>query len=172
VEIVSGSAIWYSTGLPAVPLRWVLIRDPEEAFETQALLCTDLSCDPAQIISWFVRRWQMETTFQEVRQRLGFETQRHWSDMAIRRTAPALLGLFSVITLLAHRHMANKGEAIVRRAAWYEKTRPTFSDALALVRRELWSQEATFCGSMREEETVKVPREFIERLTDAVCYAA
>jgi hypothetical protein len=172
VEIVSGSAIWYSTGLPAVPLRWVLIQDPEEAFETQALLCTDLSADPAQIISWFVRRWQMETTFQEVRQRLGFETQRHWSELAIRRTAPALLGLFSVITLLAHRHMANKGEAIVRRAAWYDKTRPTFSDALALVRRELWSQEATFCGSMREEETVKVPREFIERLTDAVCYAA
>ncbi len=172
VEIVSDSAIWYSTGLPAVPLRWVLIRDPKEAFETQALLCTDLTADPAQIISWFVRRWQMETTFQEVRQRLGFETQRHWSEKAIRRTAPALLGLFSVITLLAHRHMANKDEDIVRRAAWYDKSCPTFSDALALVRRQLWSQEATFCGSMREEETVKVPREFIERLTDAVCYAA
>ncbi len=172
VEIVSDSAIWYSTGLPAVPLRWVLIRDPKEAFETQALLCTDLSADPAQIISWFTRRWQMESTFQEVRQRLGFETQRHWSELAIRRTAPALLGLFSVITLLAHRHMANKDEDIVRRAAWYDKSSPTFSDALALVRRQLWSQEATFCGSMREVETVKVPREFIERLTDAVCYAA
>ena len=107
-----------------------------------------------------------------MRQRLGFETQRHWSQLAIRRTAPALLGLFSVITLLAHRHMANKGEAIVRRAAWYDKTRPTFSDALALVRRELWSQEATFCGSVRQAEMVKVPREFLERLTDAVCYAA
>jgi hypothetical protein len=172
VEIVSDSAIWYSTGLPAVPLRWVLIRDPEEAFETQALLCTDLSADPAQIISWFVRRWQMESTFQEVRQRLGFETQRHWSELAIRRTAPALLGLFSVITLLAHRHMAKGKDIVVRRAAWYDKTRPTLSDALALVRRQLWSQEATFCGSMREEETVKVPREFIARLTDAVCYAA
>ena len=112
----------------------------------------------------------METTFQEVRQRLGFETQRHWSELAIQRTAPALLGLFSVVTLLAHQHMA-KGEAIVRRAAWYDKTHPTFSDALALVRRELWAQEATFCGSCGSE-TVKVPREFIERLTDAVCYAA
>ena len=125
-------------GSPAVPVRWVLIRDPEEAFETQALLCTDLSCDPAQIISWFVRRWQMETTFQEVRQRLGFETQRHWSERAIQRTAPALLGLFSPVALLAHRYMA-KGEGIVRRAAWYDKARPTFSDALALVRRELWA---------------------------------
>jgi hypothetical protein len=172
IEIVSKTAVWYSTGLPAVPLRWVLIRDPQEEFQPQALLCTDLAAEPEQIISWFVRRWQMESTFQEVRQRLGFETQRHWSELAIRRTAPALLGLFSVITLLAHRHMANKGEDIVRRAAWYDKSCPTFSDALALVRRQLWSQEATFCGSMREVETVKVPREFIERLTDAVCYAA
>ena len=173
VEIVSHSAIWYSTGLPAVPLRWVLIRDPEEAFETQALLCTDLSADPTQIISWFVRRWQMESTFQEVRQRLGFETQRHWSELAIRRTAPALLGLFSVITLLAHRHMANKGEdMVVRRAAWYEKTHPTFSDALGLVRKQLWAQEQTFYGSSAETDMVKVPRVFMERLTEAVCYAA
>jgi len=172
VEVISATALWYSTGLPAVPLRWVLIRDPKEEFQTQALLCTDLHATPELIISWFVRRWQMEATFQEVRQRLGFETQRHWSERAIRRTAPALLGLFSVITLLANRYMA-KGEDIVRRAAWYDKTRPTFSDALALVRRELWAQEeATFYGSARENDTVKVPREFMERLTDAVCYAA
>src|SRR5215207_8074894 len=76
VEVVSNTALWYSTGLPAVPLRWVLIRDPGEEFRTQALLCTDLGAEPERIISWFVRRWQMETTFQEVRQRLGFETQR------------------------------------------------------------------------------------------------
>jgi hypothetical protein len=172
VEIVSGTAIWYSTGLPAVPLRWVLIRDPqEEKFDTQALLCTDLDADPERIISWFVRRWQMESTFQEVRQRLGFETQRHWSERAIQRTAPALLGLFSVVALLAHRSVA-KGEGSVRGAAWYDKRHPTFSDALAVVRRELWSQEAAFCGSTEESEAVKVPREFMERLTDAVCYAA
>jgi DDE superfamily endonuclease len=89
VEIISDTAVWHSTGLPAVPLRWVLIRDPQEEFATQALLCTDLAADPERIISWFVRRWQMEATFQEVRQRLGFETQRHWSERAVRRVAPA-----------------------------------------------------------------------------------
>ena len=88
VEVVSQTAVWYSTGFPAVPVRWVLIRDPKEEFKTQALLCTDLDAKPEQIILSFVRRWQMEATFQEVRQRLGFETQRHWSDMAVRRTAP------------------------------------------------------------------------------------
>jgi hypothetical protein len=170
VEIVSNTAIWYSTGLPAVPVRWVLVRDPEGEFNTQALLCTDLSAEPERIISWFVRRWQMEATFQEARQRLGFETQRHWSELAIRRTAPALLGLFSLVTLFAHRQEARFSSA-TRRAAWYDKSHPTFSDALALVRRELW-KEATFCGSYRDTDTVKVSRELMERLTDAVCYAA
>jgi hypothetical protein len=123
VEIVSNTEIWYSTGLPAVPLRWVLIRDPQEGFETQALLCTDRGADPERIISWFVRRWQMEATFQEIRQRLRFETQRQWSEEAIRRTAPALLALFSLVTLVAHRHMA-EGAQIVRKAAWYDKAYP------------------------------------------------
>jgi hypothetical protein len=90
VETISKTAVCYSTGLTAVPLRWVLICDPEKQFETQALLCSDLSAEPERIISWFVRRWPMEATFQEVRQRLGFETQRHWSKMAILRTAPGL----------------------------------------------------------------------------------
>jgi hypothetical protein len=171
VEVASGTALWYSTGLPAVPLRWVLIRDQQEKFETQALLCTELCTSPERIITWFVRRWQMEATFQEVRQHLGFETKRHWSEMAIQRTAPALLGLFSLVTLLAHRRMAKSADA-VRRTAWYDKKHPTFSDALASVRKQLWAQEAAFCGSLRETETVKVPREYVERLTDAVCYTA
>jgi hypothetical protein len=171
VEVVSATAVWYSSGLPAVPLRWVLIQDPEGEFDTQALLCTDLSVEPAQIISWFVRRWQMEATFQEMRQRLGFESQRHWSEKAIQRTAPALLALFSLVTLFAHQPMA-QGSGIVRQTAWYRKKYPTFSDALALVRKELWAQEEAFCGSAQQTDTVKVPREFMERLTEAVCYAA
>ena len=101
VEITSATAVWYSTGLFAVPLRWVplrwvLVRDPQGQFKTQALLCTDLKADPERILSWFVMRWQLETTFQEVRSHLGFETQRQWSEIAIRRTTPALLGLFSL----------------------------------------------------------------------------
>jgi len=172
VEVVSQTALWYSTGLPAVPLRWVLIRDPQGGFETQALLCTDLSADPQRIISWFLRRWQMEATFQEVRQRLGFETQRQWSERAIWRTAPALLGLFSLVTLFAHRRMS-AGADVLRKTAWYDKRHPTFSDALAVVRKKLWAQEqATFRGSPRDTDTLKVPREFVERLTDVVCYAA
>ena len=90
----------------------------KEDFEIQALLCTDIDAKSERIISWFVRRWQMEATFQEVPQRLGFETQRHWTDLALQRTALALLALFSMITLFAHQYMANKSANAVRRAAW------------------------------------------------------
>jgi hypothetical protein len=94
VEIASQRAMWYSTGLFSVPLRWVLIGDPQGRFKTQALLCTDLEADPEDILRWFMMRWQLEVTFQEMRRHLGLETQRQWSEMAIRRTTPALLGMF------------------------------------------------------------------------------
>jgi len=172
VEIASETAVWYSTGLFAVPVRWVLVRDPEGEFNTQALLCTNLEADPKKIVCWFVMRWQLEVTFQEVRRHLGFETQRQWSELAIRRTTPALLGLFSLVTLFAHRRMRQAAGAFRRRAGWYPKARPTFADALALVRKELWAQEQTFCGSPARSDTIKVPRAYLERLTEAVCYAA
>jgi hypothetical protein len=106
VEVASATAVWYSTGLPAVPIRWVVVvRDPQGEFATQALLCTELGARPEQILRWFVLRWQMETTFQEARRHLGVETQRQWSELAIRRTTPALLGSFSLVTLLAHQRM-------------------------------------------------------------------
>jgi hypothetical protein len=172
VEIASKTAVWYSTGLFAVPIRWVLVRDPEGEFKTQALLCTDLEADPQKVASWFVMRWQLEVTFQEARRHLGFETQRQWSDMAIRRTTPALLGLFSLVALLADRPMSQAADIFRRRTGWYHKAHPTFADALALVRKELWAHERTFYGSPARSDTIKVPRAFVERLTEAVCYAA
>jgi hypothetical protein len=170
VEIASDTAVWYHSGLPAVPIRWVLIRDPQGQFETQALLCTDLAVTPAQILAWFVQRWQLEVTFEEARRHLGLETQRQWSDAAIRRTTPALLGLFSLVALLAHERMT-ASPAPPRQAAWYHKPLPTFADALAVVRRELWRQQ-TFSTSPTDTELVKIPRPVLERLTETLCYVA
>jgi hypothetical protein len=170
VEVASATAVWYHSGLPPVPLRWVLIRDPHGNFATQALLCTDPAVAPAQMLAWFVQRWQLEVTFEEARRHLGLETQRQWSETAIRRTTPVLLGLFSLVTLLAHRHMPGPG-AVVRQATWYRKRDPTFADALALVRREIW-QHQTFSTSPCAEEMVKVPRALVATLTETLCYVA
>lgn len=147
-----------------------MIRDPEETFAPQALLCTVLSTSALQIVSWFVLRWQLEVTYHEVRAHLGVETQRQWSDLAILRTTPALLGLFSFVTLLAH-DLAASGAVPIQRAAWYPKTLPTFSDAIALVRRHLWAHMC-FCMSPRDPDIPKVPRVLVDRLADLLCYAA
>ena len=128
VEIVSQTAVWYHAGKPPVHIRWVLIRDPLHQFDSQALLCTDPAISPAQIIEWFVLRWQIEMTFQETRAHLGVETQRQWSDRAISRTTPVLLGLFSWITLAAHL-LGDRRLSTPRSAAWY-KSAPTFIDAI------------------------------------------
>jgi hypothetical protein len=169
VEVASATAVWYHTGLPPVPLRWVLIRDPQGQFATQALLCTDLAVTPDQILAWFVQRWQLEVTFEEARRHLGVETQRQWSDRAIQRTTPALLGLFSLVTLLAHADMVTAH--VIRHAAWYHKPAPTFIDALALVRRHIWGH-TLFCTSPRGDDMVEVPRALVQRFADALCYAA
>jgi hypothetical protein len=169
-EVATGTAVWYHTGMPPVALRWVLIRDPAGRADPQALLCTDPAVSPTQIITWFVWRWQLEVTFHEARAHLGIETQRQWSELAILRTTPALLGLFSLVTLLAHQLLGG-GSLPVRHAAWYAKATPTFVDALALVRRRLWPV-ASSCLSSGAPDLVQIPRAQLERLTDTLAFAA
>jgi hypothetical protein len=72
-----------------------------------------------QIVDWFVMRWPVEVTYEEGRRHLGVETQRHWSDKAIARTTPALLGLFAWITLVAHVLHLSDQPIVVRQSAWY-----------------------------------------------------
>ena len=151
-------------------IRWVLIRDPQARFKPQALLATNLEYTCAQMLAWFVRRWTMEVTFEEARAHLGMETQRQWNDRAIARATPALLSLSSVITLTAPLRI-DTGETWGRSTAWYGKTRPTFSDAIAWTRRQLW-EHIHFSTSHQETDLIKIPRALLERFTEALCYAA
>lgn len=168
----TGTALWYKAGVAPVPIRWVLVRDPTGEHQPAAFLSTDLKATPAMILGWFVSRWRVETTFQEVRTHLGVETQRQWSDLAISRTTPALLGLFSLITVWAD-DLARKTSPVLRPniAAWYRKDEPTFSDAIAAVRRVLW-WPPDFSISRKSEDTVEIPADLLNRLCQTLCLAA
>jgi hypothetical protein len=170
IDLASGTAVWYHSGLPVVPLRWVLIRDPQGKFDPQAVLSTDLSVTAQQIVEWFVLRWQLEVTFEEARAHLGVETQRQWSVLAVLRTTPALLGLFSLITLFAHQLLQGKG-LVVRQAAWYPKTVATFSDTLAFVRQQLWPVSISWILPTKPDVVI-IPKALFERLTDTLAFAA
>src|SRR5262245_4562939 len=108
------------------------------------------------MLAWCVRRWWMEVTCEEARAHLGIETQRQWNDWAIARTTPALFGLYSLITLIAPTLLQTE-TPVVRTTAWHTKTHPTFSDALAVVRREVWSA-GHFSMSAFADEMIKIPR--------------
>jgi DDE superfamily endonuclease len=170
VEICSATAVWRHAGLPVLPIRWVLLRDPQRRFDPQALLCTDPDRDPLRIVRWFVRRWRVEVTFREARDHLGVETQRQWSDRAIARTTPSLLALFSIVALLAARLDA-RARSDVCTAAWYRKPRPTFADTLAAVRRHFWREQGLLL-SWRRPEAAKLSPALRHGIAYALCQAA
>ncbi len=135
--VFSRTALWSTPGWAPVAIRFVLVRDPEGKLPDAAFFCTDPQATPEQILHGVVMRWSVEVTFEEARAHLGVETQRQWSDLAIARTTPVLLGLFALVTVLALR-LSSDGRSPVEATAWYHKTEDTFVDCLAFVRRHLW----------------------------------
>ncbi len=168
IEYTSGTALWHHGGKPIVPILWVLVRYPDGRREPEALLCTDISAAPRDVLDCFSRRWTVETTFEEARAHLGVETQRQWSDPAIFRTTPALLGLYSVVTLYVHQN-AERLALSPRRAAWYPKPAPTFSDAIARLRQHLWFERIVMSAGSADMTQSLPPA--VQSIIEAACYA-
>lgn len=169
LEVASGTALWYRIGQPVLPVRWGLTRDPQGQRAPRAYFSTRPSDRASDIVAAFIKRWTLETTFEESHAHLGFETQRQWADQAIERTTPCLLGLYSVVTLLAHA-LYPHGQLPVYTTAWYAKSQATFADTLAAVRRYLWGADR-YSTSARDPDRVEIPKAELERLLYAVCYA-
>lgn len=167
IEYATGKAVWYHSGMAPVPIRWVLVRDLQGRFEPQAILCTNLRLPAEEILRAFVRRWQMEVTFQETHEHLGLDGQRQWNNLAVARSTPIRLALFSFVTLIANRLPLPPA----RTSAWYAKEHLTFSDALAAVRRSLW-KEMSISMSASKPHIQKIPPEFSSHLIDLLCHAA
>lgn len=168
LDITTATALWYSTGIDPLPIRWVLTRDPQGKREPKAYFSTDQAQSAVEIVEDFVKRWSLEVSYEESRAHLGIETQRQWSDLAIERTTPCLLGLYSLVVLLGQAFHPD-GQIPLQQAAWYPKTQATFSDVLATVRRQVWGG-LTFQTSAADPALCLVPREDLMRLVQAAWY--
>ncbi|MBC7921695.1 MAG: transposase [Ferruginibacter sp.] len=167
VEHCTGTAVWYHTGKQPVAIRWVMVRLEGKL---TGLVSNDARLTAGEMIGYFVRRWSIETTFALVRSHLGVETQRQWSELAIARTTPVLLGLFSLVTLMAD-SLQKQGQVVCQVSSWYVKDNLTFSDALAAVRRCLW-QEMNFCTSAKDVVHVKMSQQQFQLWQNALAWAA
>src|SRR5215210_1046634 len=170
MQVFSGTGLWYTRSQDPVAIRYVLARDPAGELPDAAYFCTEERFLPVEILTYVVQRWSVEVTFEEARAHLGLETQRQWSDLAIARTTPVLLGLFSVVTLLAVQwHRA--GLLVAEQTAWYEKECPTFSDCIRLARQQIWQSRIT-SASRPLADVLQLPQTLLEAIVHGLSSVA
>jgi hypothetical protein len=171
VRYRTGCHLWYKAGCKPLPVRWVLVINPDNPSRPEAFFSTDTELEAKQIIGWFILRWNIEVTFEEVRAHLGVETQRQWSDRAIGRTTPILMGLYSVACLIGLR-LINTPFWRPTATAWYCKDgKATFSDVIAAVRRSIWASRY-FSDSAKGGEATKLAIDQSNFLIDLLAEAA
>ena len=166
VQLATGVSLWYKSGEAPVNMRWVLVKDIETG-KVDALFSTEVSHTAQFIVESFVLRWNIEVTFEEVRANLGVETQRQWSDKAIKRTTPILMGIFSFVCLMATKLNEQNNDLILAiSTAWYDKEdNATFSDIHAYVKSAI-AKDLYFKKSEFEGEFVKIPRQIFEDIVN------
>jgi hypothetical protein len=169
IEVVTGAGQWYKTGGGLVPVRWVFVHDLDGTHRDEYFYTTDLTLAPDRIVSLFTGRWSIEVTFQEVRTHLGLATPRNWSKPSVLRTAPCLLGLFSLVSLIFAQ--LARGQTIrLPGDPWYAKPEATFSDAITAVRRLCWVE--VLKQSRAHGGVAKLPRRLRLTLLDQLSRAA
>ncbi len=170
VQVCSGVSLWAKRGEAPVPIRWVLVRCPNDPhFKPEVFCCSDPTVSNKQLLTWVIARWNIEVTFEEIRAHLGFETQRAWSDRAMERTTPCLFGLFSLVVVLARVLYPERWP--VQTTSWYQKTEATFSDVLAAVRRQFW-KSANYDRSNQTGDLLLIPKTSLDSLIEVACYSA
>ena len=164
LEFLPIDCLWYRAGKTPLPVRVVLIKTPDGKKVAEALFSTCQEHSAIQIIEWFVLRWNLEVTFEETRAHLGIETQRQWSDLAIARSTPLLMSLYSLVTLIGIR--LHESQLLVKAeiTSWYYKsTELCFSDILIAVRNILW-REKHFAKSANNDDFHQLSEQDVNQL--------
>ena len=170
IKLLSGTNLWYTTGYKPVAIRWVLVQDIKSG-RFEAFFSTDVKLSAEKIVEYYVLRWNIECTFQEVRAHLGVETQRQWSDQAINRSTPALMGLFSLVCLMAHK-LTNGQGLPTSSTVWYEKCHgATFSDVILYVKQAI-IREKYLTRCKINDDVVQIPRATFDEMVECGLLAA
>jgi hypothetical protein len=136
LDVLTGTCLWYHNSVGGVPIRWILTKDPKGEGKPTAILVTDFRICAEQAITFYVGRWPIETTFQEINQHLGLETIHTWSDLSVNRTAPAIIASYSLACLIVNQAVKDTGiEITPETTAWYDKSTVTFSDVMVYLKR-------------------------------------
>jgi hypothetical protein len=148
VEVVCGTGHWYKAGQGLVGVLWVYVHDVEGTHRDEYFFSTDVSMTGKAVIETYARRWNLETTFQEMRSYIGLETTRGWTKETVLRVEPCLFGLYSVVACLFSQLPKKYKQS--RGVDWAGKKDVTFSDAMTAVRKWLWAEWVFRVGGHRD----------------------
>lgn len=166
-RVISNTCMWGADGMTPIPIRWVLVVDPTGKLDPLPLMSTDPLMTPERMVELFVDRWGLEVTFEETREHLGVETQRQWSDRAIARSTPVLMGLYSCVCLMANR-LSRVDLLKVETTAWHKKEHVTFSDMLRAVRMAIWRDNLISRKGKITPSVENIPPEIMDWVDDIV----
>jgi DDE superfamily endonuclease len=142
---------WYASAGPR-PLQVVLVRDPEQKWRDEALLCTDRELSAEEVILGYVRRWSVEVCYCESKQLLGLHEPQVWKAESVQRAHPMAWFVGALVLLWYVRHGAGE-PAAARERPWYKhKVSPTFADMLAGCRLHLWRHWLAAAETAQEQE--------------------
>ena len=143
--------LWDPSNGGIIQIRLVFIRacDEDPKAPVFCLITSASLLSIEEIASFYSMRWSQEVTHREVREYLGMETQRQWSDLAIQRCTPLLFGVYSLVFLIIHQ-LYGQNAVPTGQAAWYQKREPAFSDLLNSIRwmirehqlSEIWARHS------------------------------
>ena len=167
VEIVTGTGHWHKPGRGLVPVRWVFVHDVTGAHRDGYFFTTDPALPPAAVAGHYGRRWNIETTFQELRSPPGLEATRGWCRSTVLRLAPCLFGRYTAVVALYRALPPAKRSGSV---GWPGKATVTFSDALTAVRRWLWA-DSIFAQAGGDRSVAKLPAPLRELIFSALAPA-
>lgn len=137
-ETAQFDCVWapMTGGLP-IPVRICFLRDPgDPAKPPFHIVVMGPAISAATALELYIARWGQEVVHRDVREHLGMETQRQWSDQAIARTTPMIFALYSLTVVMASQ-IHDHSPVQPAQASWYPKHDVTFADCLRAVRGKL-----------------------------------
>ncbi|HEU4526271.1 MAG TPA: transposase [Gemmatimonadales bacterium] len=157
--------LWYKVNNHDL-LRLVIVRDPAGVEPDDFFVTTDRTASGAEIASHYAGRWSIEVCFRDVKQALGGEDPQTWKHKGPERAACLSLWLHA-LTWCWYLDTHPTGQTWIPRPWYTGKASPSFLDALAALRRVLWSQRITAQSNSAADNN-----KFSEALLDTLAYAA
>ena len=136
VRVVTGKGHWFKSGKGLVPILWVYVHDLDGTHRDEYFFSTDLTMSAGDLIEMYGGRWNIETTFQEMRAHLGLEKTRGWHRNTVLRMAPSLFLLYTLVVTFYDTMPSSSSH--LRTRSWIGKQYVTFSDMIISVRHHLW----------------------------------